>query len=171
MAKGKIIYQNWIVDIGIDPGQVGKLQIQSDLIKPDQEVISEVRAALEKLEPQESEFIESYYFQGKTYREIAKIQDRRISRIEGLHRRSLAKLKKYLARFVKERFDIKVEIGRDCIICNSPHKGKINKLIIIKKKEETWKNIIRILRDKYQLQIKTPQILIGHQKYHLKERG
>ncbi len=168
MAKGKIIYQNWIVDIGIDPGQAGKIQIQSDEIKPDEKVVSAVRKTIEKLDPQEKEFIENYYFQGKTYREIAKIQDRRISRIEGLHRRSLAKLKKYLAGFVKDQFDIDVEIGRDCIICSSPYKNKINRLIKAKKKQETWKKIIKILKDKYQIQIKTPQILIGHQKYHLK---
>ncbi len=168
MAKGKIIYQNWIVDIGVDPGQSGKLQIQSDLIKPDKQVVSAVRKALEQLESHEQDFIESYYFQGKTYREIAQLQNRRISRIEGLHRRSLAKLKKYLARFVKERFDIDAEIGRDCIICYSPHKEKIDKLIKNKKKQETWKNIIKILKEKYQIQIKTPQVLIGHQKYHLK---
>ena len=168
MAKGKIIYQNWIVDIGIDPGQAGKIQIQSDTIKPDEKVVSAVRKAIEKLNPQEREFIENYYFQGKTYREIAKIQNRRISRIEGLHRRSLAKLKKYLTGFVKEHFDIDVEIGRDCIICTSPQKDKINKLIKAKKKQETWKKIIKILKDKYQIQVKTPQVLIGHQKYHLK---
>ncbi len=168
MAKGKIIYQNWIVDIGVDPGQSGKLQIQSDLIKPDKQVVAAVRKALEKLEPFEQDFIESYYFQGKTYREIANIQNRRISRIEGLHRRSLAKLKKQLARFVKERFDIDAEIGMDCIICSSDHKVKIDKLIRAKKKQETWKNIIKILKEKYQIQVKTPQVLIGHQKYHLK---
>lgn len=168
MAKGKIIYQNWIVDIGIDPGQAGKIQIQSDTIKPDEKVVSAVRKAIEKLNPQEREFIESYYFQGKTYREIAEIQNRRISRIEGLHRRSLAKLKIYLAGFVKDQFDLDVEIGRDCIICLSPYKYKINKLIKAKKKQETWKKIIKILKDKYQIQVKTPQVLIGHQKYHLK---
>jgi len=168
MAKGKIIYQNWIVDIGIDPGQVGKIQIQSDLIKPDEQVISAVRKALEKLDPEEQDFIETYYFQGKSYREIAELQNRRLSRIEGLHRRSLAKLKKYLVRFVKERFDIDAEIGRGCIICFSPHKEKIDRLIKAKKKRETWKKIIKILKDKYQIKITTPQILIGHQKYHLK---
>lgn len=168
MAKGKIIYQNWIVDIGIDPGQVGKIQIQSDLIKPDEQVISAVRKALEKLNPEEQDFIETYYFQGKSYREIAELQNRRLSRIEGLHRRSLAKLKKYLIRFVKERFDIDAEIGRDCIICFSPHKEKIDRLIKAKKKWETWKKIIKILKNKYQIKITTPQILIGHQKYHLK---
>ncbi|MCP4706056.1 MAG: sigma-70 family RNA polymerase sigma factor [candidate division Zixibacteria bacterium] len=168
MAKGKIIYQNWIVDIGIDPGQAGKIQIQSDLIKPDEQVISAVRKALEKLESQEQEFIESYYFQGKTYREIANLQNRRISRIEGLHRRSLAKLKKYLTGFVKERFDIDVEIGRNCVICESPQKKEINKLIKTKNRQETWKKIIKTLKDKYQIKIKTPQILIGHKKYHLK---
>lgn len=168
MAKGKIIYQNWIVDIGIDPGQVGKIQIQSDLIKPDEQVISAVRKALEKLNPEEQDFIETYYFQGKSYREIAELQNRRLSRIEGLHRRSLAKLKKYLVRFVKERFDIDAEIGRDCIICLSPHKEEIDRLIKTKKKRETWKKIIKILKNKYQIKITTPQILIGHQKYHLK---
>ena len=168
MAKGKIIYQNWIVDIGIDPGQAGKIQIQSDLIKPDEQVVSAIREAILQLSPQEQDFIESYYFQGKTYREIAKLQDRRISRIEGLHRRSLAKLKRQLARFVKERFDIEVEIGRDCIICTSPYKEKIDKLINAKNERETWKNIITVLKEKYQIRVGTPQILIGHQKYHLK---
>ncbi|RKX20003.1 MAG: hypothetical protein DRP51_06445 [Candidatus Zixiibacteriota bacterium] len=167
MAKGKIIYQNWIVDIGFDPGQTAKIGIKNDIIKPDEKVISAVRTAIKKLTEQERNFIENYYFQGKTYREIARILNRRISRIEGLHRRSLAKLRKYLAGFVKERFGIDAEIGRECIICASPYKEKIDRLIKSKSRQETWKRIIEILWNKYQIRIKTPQVLIGHQKYHL----
>ena len=168
MAKRKIVYQNWIVDIGIDPGQIGNLQIIGDKVQPNEKIILAVREALKKLTVTEQEFIEKYYFQGMTYLEISKVMNKRISKIEGLHLRSTNKLKKFLAEFVKEYFGFEANIGQDCLICQSVHKSKINKLIKAKKKCETWKQIIRRLKSDYQLSIKTPQILIGHQKYHMK---
>ncbi|MEW5925176.1 MAG: hypothetical protein AB1746_14425, partial [Candidatus Zixiibacteriota bacterium] len=70
------------------------------------------------------------------------------------------------AAFVRSRFDIAVGAETICPLCNSSYKDQINDLLRNKSKEETWQEIIGILKSKYDIVIKTPQILIGHQKYH-----
>ncbi len=167
MAKGKIIYQNWIVEIGLDPGQIGKIEILSDKVLPNPKIVAAVREAISKLSLSEREFIERYYFQGQSYREISSDCGRKLSRIEGLHRQALARLKKNLAGFTRQQFGIESDIGRNCLICRSADRQKIDRLIMNKNERETWKKIIKILKTKFNILIKTPQVLIGHQKYHM----
>lgn len=167
MSKGKIIYQNWIVEIGIDPSCKASYDSKVSRLKPNDRVIKAVRETLDKLSRVEREFVERYYFHGESYSQIAKALNKRIERIDGLHRRLVNKLKRYLADFVAGEFDLEVEIGANCPICNSPFKDEINNLIKNKKEEETWKIIIKKLKNDYGIEIKSPQILIGHKKYHL----
>ena len=159
---GKVIYQNWMVDIARNGG-FSDNTINSETAE---KIILEVRRALKKLMPAEREFIERFYFGGESYPEIAEKMGRRPSRIEGLHNRAVNRLKKELVGFVRRQFGIKIKLTDKCPICNSPHRDEIDLLINDKKHAETWKQVIRILKSKYNIIIKTPQILIGHQKYH-----
>ena len=158
----KVTYQNWIVDIACSNGYSSDTT-DSETVR---EIISEVRRALDRLSPVEREFIERYYFKGESYPEIAENLGRRRDRIKGLHIRAVGRLKKELAGFVRSQFNIKSRPTADCPICNSPDRDEIDALVDGKKEEETWREIIQILKSKYNIIIKTPQILIGHQKYH-----
>ncbi|UCD93809.1 MAG: sigma-70 family RNA polymerase sigma factor [Candidatus Zixiibacteriota bacterium] len=167
MSRRKIIYQNWIVDIGFAPGRTAFILFEDNPSEPNREIIAAVREAIEELSPLEKEFVERFYFHGQSYLKIADELGKRPRRIEGIHRRAISKLKKSLAEFVREKFDVETTVDTDCIICNSTFRKEIDAMIDAKKDEETWKNIIGALKKRYGIKIKSPQVLIGHEKYHL----
>jgi hypothetical protein len=128
-----------------------------------------VRDALERLSGTEREFVERFYLQGQSYPEIAESLNKGIGKVEGLHEIAIKKLRKYLAEFVKEEYDIEIKPAPKCILCASPSCNEINRLISSKRDGDTWQKTIRILKNKYQIIIKSPQSLIGHKKYHLED--
>jgi hypothetical protein len=82
-------------------------------------------------------------------------------------------LKMLLSDYVKTRFNLSLpeetdcRINSHCIICRSPFRHELDKLIKAKKKEETYKSLIGVFKQKYGLQIKAPQVIIGHKKKHM----
>jgi hypothetical protein len=133
-----------------------------------QELIrQEVRKAIKKLSNEERIFIEKFYFEFKSYQEIAGILKKRIYKLERIHRRALDKMHILLSDFVKEHFKLEVSQKTDCVICNSPFRQELDELIKRKKKEETYSRLIRTFKQKYGLDIKTPQVIIGHQRKHM----
>jgi RNA polymerase sigma factor (sigma-70 family) len=191
VCSRRVIYQNWLVEISADPAQTER-QSNGDevrsisldepttaLIGDDaavessqeneraQSIIRAVRKALRSLSEPEREFIMQFYFSGKTYRQISDQTGRAIHRLEALHKRAVRKLRKALDAFVRDRLGIKTDSPTDCPICRSPYLAQIDLLIAERDCTETWKPIIKTLREKYQLQIRSPQVLIGHEKYHM----
>ncbi len=127
----------------------------------------EVRKALERLSFEEKRFIQLFYFEFRSYQQIAGILKRKVYKLERIHRRSLDKLKILLAGFVKKQFKIKVPEETDCIICKSPFKRELEKLIRNKKEEETYSRLMRVFKQKYGIDVKTPQVIIGHRRKHM----
>ncbi len=166
MSSGRIVYQNWTVEIGYDPPSRDSLFHPCNAPRPNRKIVRAVRRALSKLTSKEREFIERYHFEGESYCRIAEAMGMRMAMIDGLHRRATIKLKKLLAAFMADEFNLKVEAGPECPICISQYRDEIDRLIASKQKEETWRPIIQKLKKEYGIVIKTPQILIGHQKYH-----
>lgn len=162
----KTIYQDWIVEIGCDPDHRVDIAVCHDAPAPDENLVAEVNRALNTLTALEQDFIHLYYFSGRTLLQTARQCRISYSRAGYIHNQVIRKLRKELAAFVRDRFDITVRIDENCPICNSRYKDRINDLIRKKRKEDTWREIIGILKRRYGLVIKTPQILIGHQKYH-----
>lgn len=192
MARKRIIFQNWIADLGFDPSdrsvgdpdskknwpeisiedlpessvQTGDTQASGRDETGSSELRRAVRVALDKLTEDEREFVCQFYFMGRSYREISEESARAVYSLEALHRRAMKKLEKHLAAFVKKRFGIANEVKRPCIICQSPRLAEINKLIEQRDKAATWKPVIKRLREEFGIEIKSPQLLIGHEKYH-----
>jgi len=127
----------------------------------------EVKKAVKKLTDEERQFIEKFYFEFKSYQEIAGILKKRVYELERIHKRALDKLRILLANFVKDHFNLEVSQKTDCVICNSPFRPELDELIKNKKKEETNARLIRIFSQRYGLEIKTPQVIIGHQNKHM----
>ncbi len=171
MPQWRTVYLNMIVDIGFVPGEQMCFDPESEPITPNPKIIKVVREALDKLTEKERNFIERYYFKGESLQEIAKSTKLNKTRLTAIHLRAIRKLRKYLDPFVQQEFGITTEHDHICPICMSPHLKEINRVIGNKRKEETWKNIIKILKTEFNLQIKSPQILIGHQKYHIQKSG
>lgn len=191
MSINRVIFQNWIVEIGCDPakqreqGERGNSEliamnglvtatISGEAVRQrltDQKNTDVIRCAvqkaLKKLDEEEREFITQFYFIGKTYRQISEQSGRPIHKLEALHKRTLKKLKRELSSFVQDRFGIEPRLEGKCPICRSPFRSQINRLIAERDKTDTWKPIIKTLRERYSLKITSPQVLVGHEKYHM----
>ena len=164
MSNSRIVYQNWIVDLGRDPLEQG---IQnSPCERPDEQIKQAVSLALKKLNANEQEFIIQFYYMGKSYQEISSQTGRIIYKLEALHKRALKKLEARLQGFVSNRFDIKNRLKSDCPICNSEYANEIDNIIARRNPRDTWRPILKILNEKYGIKIRSPQSLIGHKKYH-----
>lgn len=128
---------------------------------------------MEKLTPLERQFVEYFYFEYKSYQEISLILNKKIHKLERIHNRALSKLKMLLSDYVKTRFKLNLPQETDlkmhshCIICKSPFRQELDELIKAKKEEETYKSLIGIFKEKYGLEIKTPQVIIGHKRKHM----
>jgi hypothetical protein len=103
---------------------------------------------------------------GETYQQIADKSGRRIHSLEALHKRALKKLRKILAPLVAREYGVKTKPFNSCVLCCSPLRAEIDVLIAARPPEKTWRQVIRILEEKYRIIIITPQTIIGHQKYH-----
>lgn len=185
----RLTYQNWIVKLGRDPDDLrlneipepaqklftpleklsngpefGPKAVSSD--QRQERIIEAVREGLSQLDENEREFLILFHFMGRSYRQIAESSGREIYRLEALHLRALKQLRALLARFVEEEFDIRSENHPDCPICASPDRDEIDQLIDQKKAEETWSGTIRQIKDRFGIRIKTPQVLIGHKRFH-----
>ncbi|MCD6250412.1 MAG: sigma-70 family RNA polymerase sigma factor [candidate division Zixibacteria bacterium] len=170
MSSNRIVYQNWIADLGRDPGQrpdpdpfVAKDPIE---IERREKICRAVAEALERLTDDEREFVERYYFMGRSYREISELSGRTPHRLEALHQRALKKLQKELTPLVKELYSLTPATNYDCPICASPDRNEIDRLIESRDPTSTWRPVMRQIREKYNIGIVTPQTLIGHEKYH-----
>jgi RNA polymerase sigma factor (sigma-70 family) len=127
----------------------------------------EVRKAVARLQPDEKRFVELFYFEFRSYQEISRKLRKRIHWLERIHNRALGKLRLLLADFVKERFGLDVPEDTDCVICRSLHRQELDRLIRLKKKEETYSRLIRVFKQRYGVDVTTPQVIIGHKKKHM----
>ncbi|MEW5795268.1 MAG: sigma-70 family RNA polymerase sigma factor [Candidatus Zixiibacteriota bacterium] len=189
MATQRIIYQNWIAELGRDPSvQADDSAVPwPDILDPDNEaaeilsgsdtpddaegsrrelIRSAVRAAIETLSDDEREIVEQVHFMGRTIREIAERSGRSGHRLEAMHQRALRKLRRKLAPLVAKLFGVASASQFECPICQSPHREEIDHIIRERNPDQTWRPVLRRIRDRFGLRLTTPQILIGHEKYH-----
>jgi len=131
------------------------------------ELEEKVAKALDKLDSLEREFIRYFYFDCLSYNKISLLLNKTKDRLERIHRSALEKLRFCLKDYVSQRYKLRIPQEKRCLICSHPSRKELEDLIKAKKKEETWKKILRIFREKFNLEIKTPQILINHQKRHM----
>ena len=173
MSKSRISYQNWIVDIGYDP-QAGLTPhaglIPGGGLPPEvgkAELIRRaVELALESLSSDEREFIVHFHYMGQSYRHISEESGRAIYKLAALHNRALRKLKAGLTPFVRQHYAINDESDTDCMLCRSPYREEIDRIIDSRDPESTWRPVIRQLRERFDILIGSPQLLIGHARYH-----
>ena len=164
----RVIFQDWIVERGHDPSRpVEPVDLDLDSpADPARPIRDSVQAALARLPERDREVVERFYFMGQGYRELASQTGQSCYRLEALHRRAIRQLKKGLRRFVRDRYGIYSKPHNDCPICRSPDRAEIDRLIARRDPEGTWRPIIRSLRNDFNITISTPQVLIGHEKYH-----
>ncbi|MDH3889883.1 MAG: hypothetical protein OEV49_02265 [candidate division Zixibacteria bacterium] len=169
MSGNRIVYQNWIVDLGRDP----ETQCQaSDSIDADQsdrraeQICQTVDVALYRLDDEEREFIIRFHYMGESYRQISDKSGRPVHKLEALHKRSLKKLRRLLAPLADEVFGLRAGQEQACPVCNSKYLVQLNEIIRNRDRRQTWKPVLNLFRTKYNLTISSPQLLVGHEKYH-----
>ena len=167
MPNNRIVYQNWIAELGFDPAQIKKFfDTITDDSSPDDEIDLEVRRAIESLEEEEMEFVIRFYFMGQAYNEISEKSGRAVHKLEALHKRAIRKLKNRLKSIVKMRYGLKSKKGKDCPLCQSAYRAAINEIITNRNESSTWRPVLKEINEQFGLKIKSPQVLIGHKKYH-----
>jgi len=158
---GKLVFLDWIYDVSAT--NVFRDNGDKEL---EREIREEVRRAIAALPEVDREFIQLYWFEGQSIAEIAKRFNKHPHNIEGYSQRILRKLRRLLADFVASRFGVET-VREPCLICCHPHRLEIEEILRGKRPEETFKRIYRELAKRFGLRITTPQILIGHMKYHM----
>ncbi len=167
MSHNRVVYQNWIAELGFDPAQIKKFfDTVTGNSTFDDEIDREVRRAIERLGEEEMEFVIRFYFMGQGYPDIAEKSGRAVYKLEALHKRAIRKLKSRLQTLVKKRYGLKTPKGRTCPLCESPHRAAINEIIANRGQLMTWRPVLKKINDRFGIKIKSPQVLIGHQKYH-----
>jgi hypothetical protein len=173
MPSSRVVYQNWIAELGRDPsfsvqsnGSNSPGTSEKESADRLEYLRQSVRTALKGLSEDERELIEQIHFMGRCCTEIAGLTGRAEHRLEALHGRALRKLRRKLAPLVKELFGIEPSLGSACPICNSPSRKEIDRLIRERDSSGTWRPVMRRIRADFNLRITTPQTLIGHEKYH-----
>ena len=171
--RSRIRYLDWAAELyGYADADIEQKILQSsaeskESLERAESISREVREAVEKLAPKERQFVELFYFESMTYQEIAGILKKKTYKLERLHQRALGKLRILLTDFVKEQFEFEIPQETACVICSSPFRGELDELIRSKKEEETYSRLIRIFKQKYGIDVKTPQVIIGHKKKHM----
>jgi hypothetical protein len=167
--RGRIRYLSWAADLYgcFDDEMQGRILQNLSGSKQDDSINHEVRKAIAKLSPEEKQFVQFFYFEFRSYQEISNRLKKKVHKLERIHERALGKLRILLVGFVKGRFGLEVPQSTDCVICRSPFRRQLEELIKNKRKEETYSHLIRIFKEKYRIQIKTPQVIIGHKRKHM----
>lgn len=171
--RGRIRYLNWATELygywdqGIEERIQRSPSEAGGTSKRDELADREVRKAVEKLASEEKRFIELFYFEFRSYREISRKLNKKIYKLERIHARAVEKLRILLADLVKRHFGLHLPPATECLICTSPHRQDLERLIRSKKEEETYSSLIKLFRQRYGIQIKTPQTIIGHARRHM----
>jgi hypothetical protein len=167
MSKPRVVYRNWIVDLGFNPEDPDMLQEEENEARQRDEYVREqVSKAISRLPETQRELVQRLYNMGETCREIAEKSGRAVYRVEALHRRALKRLRKELQPLVKELYGIGSRTPPTCAICASPNRPGIDAIIRNRDRKKSWRPVIKRLREDFGLRIRSPQRLIGHEKYH-----
>lgn len=167
MPNRRLVFREWIVALGVDPDRLRITGPVESVSNDDTSVDRTVRQALRHLAENEQELVERVFFMGESIETIAEATGRETHRLQSLLNRSLEKLRACLAEFVADRYGIEPP-NADCPVCNSPYRRDIDRIIAGRDKRRTWRPILRLLREAYGLDLRAPQSLIGHEKYHMK---
>lgn len=186
MRNNRIIFCNWIAESGrgerepekpdqnpfssldeLAEEKLEQLAIPTGSDNRRTLICEQVASAVRLLDDDEREFIARFYHMGETYREISEKSGRQIYSLEAIHKRALKKLRRSLAGLVEREFGFAApNRRRPCLVCDSGRRDEIDALIASRPPDATWRAVLRAIAQRYNIRIISPQVLIGHQKYH-----
>ncbi|HXF48274.1 MAG TPA: sigma factor-like helix-turn-helix DNA-binding protein [Verrucomicrobiae bacterium] len=131
--------------------------------------VTAVRGALSRLSEKEKEIVERFHFCGESTAQIGARLNLSEFCVYATLRQARRKLKRILRTYVQKRYGVSIETA-NCPVCRSENREAIDRLMKTKTKEETWKRILRKLRNEYRLYI-NPRSLGRHWKEHTPRAG
>jgi hypothetical protein len=132
-----------------------------------EEIIDRVQGAIRRLSASEQHFVRLYWFEAWSDKELSERLGSGPKRLRSVKRQILIKLRWMLQGWAAQRFRIAQPRGPDCVICGHPLRSEIDSMLSSKKPEESLGSVLRKLREDFGLSISTPQIVLGHMKYHM----
>ncbi len=176
MRKNRIIFHEGVVDRY--SGQHALFQFETEdgngpgasatqVGRTAEPVIAAVRAAVSRLDPDQQDLIYQVYVLGRTLPDLADTTGLPHARLAVMHRRVKRRLCSLLAAFVNQRFGLDVGESVGCPICRHPGRGDIDRIIAAKRPDQSWRPIMRAIREQTALDLRSPHALIGHARYHL----
>lgn len=132
----------------------------------DNELSQKVREALDRLEPSEREALELFHFLARPLDEISARMNLTRRGVERRIRSGRLKLRRLLAGYVQTRYGIMTGPEKKCVICDAEKRVEAEKIVLSKSPKETWRRVLRELREKLNINVCSPQTLVGHIKYH-----
>ena len=157
---GDLRYEEWM-DWFCQKTSAGNSSQSQDI-----ELSQKVREALDRLEPSEREALELFHFLARPLDEISAQMNLTRRGVERRIRSGRLKLRRLLAGYVQTRYGIMTGPERRCTICEAEKRLEAEKIILSKSPEETWRRVLRVLREELNIQVGSPQTLVGHMKYH-----
>ncbi len=174
MTERRLRYLDWLVDIGREPAPsdpeadcpavFGDHGADSPRLAA---LRSAVQDGLAQLDDNDRELVVQSVILGRSLVELAAAMNRDVHRVEAQQRRALRRLKSLLAPIVRRDFGLETEPDSSCPICQSPRRQEIDAIIAARDRRRPWTPILRTLRVDFALSISTPQVVIGHERYHL----
>jgi hypothetical protein len=166
MNPRRLVYQNWIVDLGRDP-LWPFIPLSNGYQGHNKTIVYAVNQALGALTDDEANLLISYYWQGQSYREISRVTGKAVYKLESIRRSAFRKLANKLQKSLGGKYRVPQPQKPACSLCNHPDSKEIDRLIRTKSEEETWRRIVKTLKSEYGIKLATIQILISHYKYHM----
>lgn len=129
-------------------------------------VVAAVQEAVSRLSPEEQELVHQLYVLGRSIPDLAAATGQSADRLQTVHHRIQRRLRSLLGPFVCREYGLAVGETGYCPVCRSPRRGEIDRIIAAKRLDQTWRPIMRTIREQTGLTVRSPHVLIGHRKYH-----
>ncbi len=124
-----------------------------------------VRRAIESLSDREQSIVRRHHFEGISFRQIADDLGVEMQSVMNCHNRALRRLRKQLMPLVEAEFGM---TGPEtaCVICSSPHRRQIEEILGAHVRGEPYRETMRDLRRRFNVEIVSVMTIVGHCKYH-----
>jgi hypothetical protein len=133
-----------------------------------QEFLDQVRQQVYSLNSNHRTVAVKYYFENLEIEQIAAETGLNEQDIRKLLRESLLILKSALTEIVRRRWPDRFLQLKTCPICDHPAKIEIERIISMKKPEESWGTINQRMKRMIGCSFNPPILMINHLKYHNK---
>ena len=166
MSQTRIVVQDWLVrnNIGLPDWRSEALPNSEE--KRRDEISEAVRAAVGRLDDDEHDLVERFYFMGQSATEISRLSGRPVYKLTVIQRRALRHLRHDLLPLVRNWFGINAIGIADCPLCCSEYRDEIDRFLDRRDPRSTWGQTMAHLASRFGVRIKSPQAVIGHMKNH-----